>query len=83
MAANIKAFRSNCSKIEEKYEKEVKNINGFLDIDEILQSAVEFMETMEVKTEIEMIIGKSKIDGFINKIKLHFRNAGVPAEKVF
>merc|ERR1719359_1951153 len=46
LAANIKAFRSNCSKIE-------------------------------------MIIGKSKIDGFINKIKLHFRNAGVPAEKVF
>jgi len=41
------------------------------------------METMEVKTEIEYIIGKSAIDGFINKIKLHFRNAGVPAEKVF
>lgn len=53
LAANIKSFRGSCSKIEEKYEKEVKNINGFIEFEEIVKSAVEFMETMEVRTEIE------------------------------
>lgn len=83
LASNIKAFRGSCSKIEEKYEKQVKNINGFSDFEDIIKNAVHFIQTLEVRTEIEQILGKRKVDGYINKIKLHFRNAGVPAEKVF
>lgn len=59
------------------------NLDAEEALDQNIQESLEFIQTEEHVTEIEMIKGKSEIDDAIKLLKLKFRNLGVPMIEVF
>jgi hypothetical protein len=53
------------------------------ELDVITKESLDFIETEEHTTEIEIIKGKSEVDEAIKLLKLKFRNLGVPMIEVF